>query len=61
MTVQRIEKGQTLNEAPSALLQKRKLFGQILYDDFRTNRNPFELCVAAHENEGDLFHGNTSR
>ena len=33
MTVQKNEKGQTLNEATSTLLAERKLFGQILYDD----------------------------
>ena len=44
MTVQKNEKGQTLNEATSALLAERKLFGQILYDDLSAQiAIPFEL------------------
>ena len=44
MTVQKNEKGQTLNEATSTLLAERKLFGQILYDDLSTQiAIPFEL------------------
>ena len=44
MTVQKNEKGQTLNEATSTLLAERKLFGQILYDDLSAQiANPFEL------------------
>ena len=44
MTVQKNEKGQTLNEAPSTLLAERKLFGQILYDDLSAQiAIPFEL------------------
>ena len=44
MTVQKNEKGQTLNEATSTLLAERKLFGQILYDDLSAQiAIPFEL------------------
>ena len=44
MTVQKNEKGQTLNEATSMLLAERKLFGQILYDDLSAQiAIPFEL------------------
>ena len=44
MTVQKNEKGQTLNEATSALLAERKLFGQMLYDDLSAQiAIPFEL------------------
>ena len=44
MTVQKSEKGQTLNEATSTLLAERKLFGQILYDDLSAQiAIPFEL------------------
>ena len=44
MTVQKNEKGQTLNEATSMLLAERKLFGQILYDDLSAKiAIPFEL------------------
>lgn len=44
MTVQKNEKGQTLNEATSTLLAERKLFGQILYDDLSSQiAIPFEL------------------
>ncbi|MCP9468121.1 MAG: RNA polymerase sigma factor RpoD [Candidatus Granulicatella sp. P6S_S16_bin.50.1] len=44
MTVQKNEKGQTLNEATSALLAERKLFGQILYDVLSAQiAIPFEL------------------
>ena len=44
MTVQKNEKGQTLNEATSTLLAERKLFGQILYDDLSVQiAIPFEL------------------
>ena len=44
MTVQKNEKGQTLNEATSVLLAERKLFGQILYDDLSAQiAIPFEL------------------
>ena len=44
MTVQKNEKGQTLNEATSTLLAERKLFGQILYDDLSAKiAIPFEL------------------
>lgn len=44
MAGQKNEKGQTLNEATSALLAERKLFGQILYDDLSAQLAiPFEL------------------
>jgi len=44
MTVQKNEKGQTLNESTSTLLAERKLFGQILYDDLSAQiAIPFEL------------------
>ena len=44
MTVQKNEKGQTLNEATSTLFAERKLFGQILYDDLSAQiAIPFEL------------------
>ena len=44
MTVQKNEKGKTLNEATSMLLAERKLFGQILYDDLSAQiAIPFEL------------------
>mgnify|MGYP002753545773 FL=1 len=44
MTVQKNEKGQTLNEATSTLLAERKLFGQILDDDLSAQiAIPFEL------------------
>ena len=44
MTVQKNEKGQTLNEATSTLLAERKFFGQILYDDLSAQiAIPFEL------------------
>ena len=44
MTVQKNEKGQTLNEATSMLLAERKLFGHILYDDLSAQiAIPFEL------------------
>ena len=44
MTVQKNEKGQTLNEATSTLLAERKLFGQILYDDLSAQiAIPYEL------------------
>lgn len=44
MTVQKNEKGQTLNEATSMLLAERKLFGQILYDNLSAQiAIPFEL------------------
>ena len=44
MTVQKNEKGQTLNEETSMLLAERKLFGQILYDDLSAQiAIPFEL------------------
>lgn len=44
MTVQKNEKGQTLNEATSTLLAERKLFCQILYDDLSAQiAIPFEL------------------
>ena len=44
MTVQKNEKGQTLNEATSMLLAERKLFGQFLYDDLSAQiAIPFEL------------------
>ena len=47
MTVQKNEKGQTLNEATSTLLAERKLFGQILYDDLSAQiAIPFELAAA---------------